>query len=96
MQTLRFVGLALLAWCQPYYEYVPVTGASISVPTHATVTEADASGELPSTAEHQSTATIPGVPPPFFPLFPFPQVDLGREYAPQREPAYGPGGAAPR
>lgn len=86
----------LLAWCQPYYEYVPVTGATLPAPMHTTpIVDADASGELPSTAERESSAP-PGVMLPFFPFFPIPQIEIGRGYDPNRvapgPPAYGPGG----
>ena len=70
------------------------------------MSELDASGELPSTAERESTAPVPGVPLPFFPFFPIPQIDVGRGYDPSMtppgpgyppryqplSPAYGPGG----
>ena len=96
MQSLRVFGLALLAWCQPYAEYVPVTAASASAPASAAIIDVDASGELPSTAEPE-TAAPPAVPLPFFPFFPFPQIDLGGRYEPSpRAPAYGPGGGSPR
>lgn len=95
VQTLRCFGFVLLlAWCQPYQEYTPpsVTGASLTVPSHATpLAERDASGELPSTAESEpQKAPLPGVLLPFFPFFPFPQVDIGRGYDPSTTPA-GPG-----
>ena len=97
VQRLRFFGLALLAWCQPYVEYVPVTSATYSIPTtHApAISDYDASGELPSTAErYDESARTPAVMLPFFPFFPFPQIDIGRGYDPNRprSPAYGPGG----
>jgi hypothetical protein len=100
VQTLRFCGFALLVCCRSYDEYVPVTNASLSTAaTHAMpISELDASGELPSTAEGETTATppVPGVLLPFFPFFPIPQVDIGRGYDPRepaRSPAYGPGGS---
>jgi hypothetical protein len=108
VQRLRFLGFALLAWCQPYYEYAPVTGASLTAPLHATPsTDRDASGELPSTAEEDKpSAPVPAVMLPFMPFFPIPPVDIGRGYDPSNvppgpgyppryqplSPAYGPGG----
>ena len=98
VQRLRCFAFVLLAWCRPYYEYAPVTGASLSAPTsHAAPVkrDVDASGELPSTAEREApSAPMPGVLLPFFPFFPFPQVDIGRGYDPSTTPA-GPG-YAPR
>jgi hypothetical protein len=103
VQTLRLCCVALLAWCQPYYEYAPTTSAIYSapttVPTSAPTTERDASGELPSTAESPGEASGGIVPFLFFPFFPLPPVDVGRGYDPSYtpryeplSPAYGPGG----
>lgn len=101
VQTLRFLCLALLVCCR-YDEYVPVTSATYSAPAHATpMVERDASGELPSTAEPGSQGTTSyALPlfPFFFPLFPIPQLDVGRGYEPRTQPvapAYGPGGGSP-
>jgi hypothetical protein len=103
VQTRRFIAvtsLALLAWCGPYYEYVPVTGATSIAASAAAASaapaitnERDASGELPSTAETE--APQQGYGPAwgalwFFPFFPIPPVDIGRGYDPSTTPA-GPG-----
>jgi hypothetical protein len=93
VQALRIFGLALLAWCRPYAEYVPVSVSTSPPPLHATpAIEADASGELPSTAEGESpSAPIPGVMLPFFPFFPIPPIEIGRGYDPTSVPAGQPG-----
>jgi len=97
VQTLRFFAFASLVCCR-YEEYVPVTSATTYSAPAPTV-ERDASGELPSTAEpaSQGSPDYGALPffPFFFPLFPIPQLDVGRGYEPRTQPiapAYGPGG----
>jgi hypothetical protein len=106
VQTRRYIALtsfALLAWCAPYYAYVPVTSATFTTPKSVppppppVASDRDASGELPSTAETE--APQQGYAPAwgalwFFPFFPIPPVDIGRGYDPNTVPA-GPG-YAPR
>ena len=112
MQPLRFLAAALLVWCEPYYTYVPVTSATfghtqaLSAPVAPDAS--DASGELPSTAQREGEAPVPGgIMPFFFPFFPLPPIDIGRGYDPNGvppgpgyppryrplSPAYGPGGS---
>jgi hypothetical protein len=102
VQTRRVLALSWLSlvWCGPYYEYVPVTSttsARTALPPASAApvaNEADASGELPSTAETTQSTHMSYGPAWgalwFFPFFPIPPVDIGRGYDPATTPQ-GPG-----